>query len=381
MKKMILVVTVMMLAGIDVSAQLNPATNAPLAVDPLVAPHFNTSNESRAAGISSIPCTSTNTFWGIGGGGIDQLTIGDSTVIFDSTIIAISGGTLCLAYCNNLNGGSPNPTFYGYSGYFTPAYYGDTGWVSCPQSYNSWILNGGGYGEFLYYTTTDTPAYITNGVVRYDGHAFTQIYLFSDTGKTVSVADIAVDSLGNFWMCTHQNHNGVLSDSVNYISGQGVLLAQYPTSNLGTNAYGMILANGKVYVGLGASNLQNPSTLVPLTITADSAIAGRPLPMTTTYADLASCTPGLPAAIEKLLNIKSLNVFPNPADNNFSITGLSVDGIGTLSLLDETGKLVYKSPITATTMQIDASGFASGIYFVQARSGDKISTFKLVVQH
>ncbi len=379
MKKNILILIAAVLAGYDVFSQLNPASNAPLALDPLVAPHFNSNERSGAGNISSIPCTSSSTFWGLGNNGIDQFTIGDSTVTFDSTI---TGGSLSLAYCNNLNGGTPSPTFYGNGGFFTPGYYSDAGWVTCSQSYDSWIVNSGGYGDFLYYTTTDTPAHVTNGVVRYDGHSFTRVYLWSDPSKTISVADIAADSLGNFWMCTRQNHNGVLSDSVNYISSTGALLAQYPSSDLGTAAYGMILANGKLYIGLGPSNALYPNTLAPLTITADSVIAGTPMPMpNNSYSDLASCTPGLATGIEKLLSPNGQKIFPNPVDNNFFISGLRVDRAGTVSLLDATGNILYNGPITAATMQIDARGFATGIYFVQVKADDKISTNKLVIQH
>lgn len=136
MQKTILLSSLLLAFFVKLSAQLNPISNAPLSVQPMQPPCSTYNNLTLRSQSSDYGCRSVNTFYGAGGGGIDVYTLGDSTVTFDSSLANGAGAFSNLAFCENLNGGSPSPTFYSNGGYFTPTYLSDTGWVTCQQSYN-----------------------------------------------------------------------------------------------------------------------------------------------------------------------------------------------------------------------------------------------------
>jgi len=69
--------------------------------------------------------------------------------------------------------------------------------------------------------------------------------------------------------------------------------------------------------------------------------------------------------------------FPNPATGY--ITLLS-NGAGSIEIFDVTGKLVQRSVLTEASQIIDIRGLQTGVYFLQAVSGDQVSTQKLVVR-
>ncbi len=84
-------------------------------------------------------------------------------------------------------------------------------------------------------------------------------------------------------------------------------------------------------------------------------------------------------------NIPALLIQPNPAHSNvtFAISGIGTGYYG-LTITSMDGKVLFteRNEATGTPVlkQIDLSGFAKGIYFVQLNAGSKVITQKMIVQ-
>jgi len=81
----------------------------------------------------------------------------------------------------------------------------------------------------------------------------------------------------------------------------------------------------------------------------------------------------------------SLNIQPNPARDNVSITISGLENTaGTLTIVNIKGQTAYTADLipesTAITKQIDLSNYAKGVYIVRLKTDRSIVTKKLVVQ-
>ncbi|HXU27037.1 MAG TPA: T9SS type A sorting domain-containing protein, partial [Bacteroidia bacterium] len=83
--------------------------------------------------------------------------------------------------------------------------------------------------------------------------------------------------------------------------------------------------------------------------------------------------------INQITNIGKVTVYPNPTNSNFIIETNSNEK-QTLEIFDVTGKMVLNRNITGKT-NIDVSSLDNGIYFIQVKTNENISTQKIIVQH
>jgi|GEM_PF-3124465 hypothetical protein len=84
-------------------------------------------------------------------------------------------------------------------------------------------------------------------------------------------------------------------------------------------------------------------------------------------------------SINQLSNNNAINIYPNPAQNNFTIETSSNEK-QTVSVFDITGKLVLSQTINGKT-NIDISNFTNGVYFIQVQTNTNVITKKIIVQH
>jgi hypothetical protein len=75
----------------------------------------------------------------------------------------------------------------------------------------------------------------------------------------------------------------------------------------------------------------------------------------------------------------AIAVFPNPSHQNFSVK-LPGQRIFSLALTDYIGKEIYKATSVSGQIEIDASDFTDGIYFLQALNENERLTVKLIKQ-
>ncbi|HTA60923.1 MAG TPA: T9SS type A sorting domain-containing protein [Bacteroidia bacterium] len=92
------------------------------------------------------------------------------------------------------------------------------------------------------------------------------------------------------------------------------------------------------------------------------------------YAYTTLCTP---SGIKNINITNQLNIYPNPAQNNFTIETSSADK-QTVLIYDVNGKQVLAQTINGTT-NIDAANFNAGVYNVSITSNAGITNKRLVI--
>lgn len=73
-----------------------------------------------------------------------------------------------------------------------------------------------------------------------------------------------------------------------------------------------------------------------------------------------------------------LSLYPNPAEDYFTVSGLTANQPATISVYDCTGNLVQMIVSTETQETISTGELAAGIYFVTVVSGERTVSFKLI---
>ncbi len=77
----------------------------------------------------------------------------------------------------------------------------------------------------------------------------------------------------------------------------------------------------------------------------------------------------------------SINLFPNPANNYFTIALGSSKKNVEVDIADITGKIIYTTTANETNkLEVNTGEFAEGIYIVQIQSGEFIATKKLIIK-
>ena len=83
-----------------------------------------------------------------------------------------------------------------------------------------------------------------------------------------------------------------------------------------------------------------------------------------------------PLGYKNVVESNDFNIFPNPAQNNFTIE-LKNTTSGTIRIVDLNGKLVYSSTINEMNQMVDCSSIANGLYLVQIEANGVVTSSKL----
>ena len=89
---------------------------------------------------------------------------------------------------------------------------------------------------------------------------------------------------------------------------------------------------------------------------------------------------GTPTAVNNIHSDDRVNVYPNPVKDNFTIQLSEEPGNMQMEIFNIIGDKIMLSKIHQRTTIISTKDFASGIYFVTVRDGDKVFTRKLVIE-
>jgi len=79
----------------------------------------------------------------------------------------------------------------------------------------------------------------------------------------------------------------------------------------------------------------------------------------------------------ELVAWESLNVYPNPTSDVFTIDGL--EGGELLTIFDQSGRAVFNTVVKDAKEEISVSAMPAGTYFVRLTKGDAQTTVKLVI--
>ena len=81
---------------------------------------------------------------------------------------------------------------------------------------------------------------------------------------------------------------------------------------------------------------------------------------------------GTPYSKVDELEALSVLIYPNPASNNLTVDLGDLNGVNTtIKLYDLSSKLVFKK-LSSTTLMIDVSGFAKGMYSLELSSDEQV---------
>jgi hypothetical protein len=75
--------------------------------------------------------------------------------------------------------------------------------------------------------------------------------------------------------------------------------------------------------------------------------------------------------------VNKIAIYPNPAHNFFKLE-LPGDNTYDITIIDETGRNVFEEKNMRRQSQINCEKFPNGIYFVKARSDDKLFVEKFI---
>ena len=84
-----------------------------------------------------------------------------------------------------------------------------------------------------------------------------------------------------------------------------------------------------------------------------------------------------PPTATQEVSIANFNVYPNPSTNQFTVKG---DLLKNVKVFDTLGNLVLNSNVTGGSLNVNTIEFKPGLYFVQAKSLNGLSTKSLIVK-
>jgi hypothetical protein len=79
----------------------------------------------------------------------------------------------------------------------------------------------------------------------------------------------------------------------------------------------------------------------------------------------------------KEVAVTNFNVYPNPSTDQFTVKGDLLDNV---KVFDAIGNLVLNTTAKGGSVKVNTTAFKSGLYFVQATSGNGVSTKSVVVK-
>jgi len=105
----------------------------------------------------------------------------------------------------------------------------------------------------------------------------------------------------------------------------------------------------------------------------------------TDSADCSSLSGGIMVTVQEISGGGRIEVYPNPANNTFTIYDLRFISGATIEIYNVFGEKVYiqnfKTQNTKSEIRIDVSGLSNGVYFLKMDTGERIVNKKFVVLH
>jgi hypothetical protein len=281
-----------------------------------------------------------------------------------------------VAYGNDIIHGSTNRTIYASS--FSGAegkiiQWNGTAW-DVLHSDSMYYLNGGAYGCYIYYIQYNfsvTPN--TQAIVRLQSDGSID-KIFEDNSLIFTVADLAVDSLGNIY-CFRGAALGNTSE-LTVINPAGAIVASYATTlNYAMGFYGSMFMNGTLYVG---QDLGTPA-LYPINYSGTTATMGLPVFNYYTMTDLGNS--------HHVVNNTTFVAEAAPQENisatmhgNYLVVNNASGHLVTATVFDASGKLLISQKVEDATTEVDMQQFRNGVYFVQIDNGQKRLLAKRVMK-
>jgi hypothetical protein len=199
-----------------------------------------------------------------------------------------------------------------------------------------------------------------------------------------SCADLVVDSLERAWVLTGTRWS--ISDTLRVIDSTGYQVCKFPLQEpFDTyNAYGMIMYQNKIWLGIGKQNTLYPNKLLPLEIIDNKVVKGIPIDFADMFnLDLESCEVGLPefncttnSTVEAINKSILINVFTAPSSNFINVS--SNVKINNIEVINLSGNILVKLAPDKEQININIEELLSGIYFIRIHTNNNILIIKQI---
>ena len=326
-----------------------------------------------------MPCQSS-VFYGNVGSAVHRLQFNGSSITDLGVLTTPTQNMFGLAYGMDITQGSTHRTLYGSAANasFNQSEiirYDGTGWTSIVT--DSLIYhNAAAYGPFIYFMHSTVSGQPNNQCISRLNPNGTLTKIFTDTSLIFSVADMAVDSLGNVYFFRGTSIGATTQLVI--INAAGTIVQTFTTNLNNMNTFfGAMFLNGALYLGWNTVNGQ----LIPVNMNGSVATLGTgiPLPAGISMRDLANChdsaevsTPVIPIGYA----LQDIVVFPNPAvDGDFTIN--VAEEFTALQITDLTGRLMIEQQVQKGLVHLHIS--QPGTYLVSLSGRYKAGVKKLVV--
>ena len=351
--------------------------------------HENDTTLVRANALTNVPCN-PNTFWLIhqDQNNFSLCNIREYTLI--NNVISPTGYVLygapigSLAYANDFTINGAN-SFYNLDTYSNNilVYRGGI-WDTIAINLNGYIFsNQAGHGSNIVFQGKDTSINF-NKIALYNGLNTSIIYT-SDYFHSLMPYDLAIDINNNIWFFESNDSNFILPINLKSYTINNNNVTSYPlhSSSNFDGAYGMFILNNKIYVGVGNTNSLFPNCLIPFSIINDTVYQETPILLVAPAQrlDLESCNQGTLTSVSEVpVSLKELSVYPNPAENQFTVhLPYGSNRNAQLTIYNLQGKLI-ETKKASDTAPINCASWARGIYFVSlVEEGKAKVTRKIVV--
>ena len=313
-----------------------------------------------------------NYFYGSIGSGLHELELDASGgTIIDHGLIAVPSVSqlASVAYANDITQNSSNRTFYSTS-FLSSMPKGILRWTGSAWVYvltDSLLYhNSAGYGTFVYFQHSGTPSQVNDQRISRLNANGTLTPIFTDSSLVFSVADMAIDSVGNVYFFRGTSIGNTTELTV--INPAGTIINSFSTTlNHLTTIFGMMFLNDTLYVGQGTTNNQ----LFPVIISGTTAALGTSIPMNISMNDLASCHPkvGEVNGIHDAILPEGIQFAFSPTSNSFELLNESGSGVR-VQLVDMTGRLVFQGEFSIGSSNISVDVLSPGVYHLIAKAID-----------
>lgn len=318
-----------------------------------------------------------NTFWMIrlNGAYIHEYNLVNSVITQTGvTYQSVSLGSL--AYANENTGVTGlSPTFFSTNTSGTPYLkaFNGTQWTNMATSSEFNLPNCGGYGDHVYVDgSSGTLYHYYNGTMS--------VHYTPPAGRFLMVADHAVDANGNVYFFVGSSTPPYITDSLVVMSPAGNVIKQYSITFGSNNVYGSFIMGNTIYLGMGTSNMAFAGTIVPITLTQNTATLGTPIPfpfVTSNSADFESCNQGVPVGLFAGIEVsEDLSMYPNPAKDYLNIKIPQVPGIEIkeVSLISLHGQEFHPdyARLDRNHVQLQFDLIAPGLYIVKINDGKNV---------
>lgn len=143
----------------------------------------------------------------------------------------------------------------------------------------------------------------------------------------------------------------------------------------------------------GDGTFSDPQIMQPIYTPGSQDIANMEVQLSVNVSTTEPCedevsdvmTLGFLVGTEEMANQSDIEIYPNPADGIFQLSFNQLRNDQELSyvVFNSKGQEVFRELITSDKTNLkktlDMSGFLPGIYFIQIRKGEQISTRKLIL--